>query len=101
MSAFARHGRAMQVDDDALDADGGGGNNKALQQRLNNNDVDQNNRNNYSNCNNHGYRNGDGGGLVMLTTLPLINSLKQLFKLRPRDNHARECMSMERRSCRG
>jgi hypothetical protein len=30
MSAFAGHGRAMQVDDDAFDADGGGGGNKAV-----------------------------------------------------------------------
>ncbi len=29
MSAFAGHGRAMQVDDDAFDADGGGGGNKS------------------------------------------------------------------------
>ncbi len=30
MNAFAGHGRAMQVDDDAFDADGGGGGNKAV-----------------------------------------------------------------------
>ena len=28
MSTFAGHGRAMQVDDDAFDADGGGSDNK-------------------------------------------------------------------------
>ena len=30
MNAFAGHGRAMQVDDDAFDADGGGGDSKAF-----------------------------------------------------------------------
>ena len=38
MSAFAGHGRAMQADDDAFDADGGGGDDKAVEKRPNNND---------------------------------------------------------------
>jgi hypothetical protein len=58
MSAFAGHGRAMQVDDDAFNADGGGGDNKALYMRPKNNDKEQNNRHNDDTCN----YSGAGGG---------------------------------------
>ena len=54
MSAFAGHGRVMQVNDDAFDADGSGGNSKekGIQKKGSrpNNNKEQNNRNNHSIC---------------------------------------------------